>query len=194
MKFISKNLCLTALCLAFNQASNAQKPNDHHPDNIADAINASNQLYSKGFETHNAALIVNRYTADGAIIPPNSTSIRTQRGFLAFFNSGYDHGIRKVLLHTTGLFGRSNNMINEEGLYELKDEKEHIIDKVNTWLFGKRPVMAGKCTGIFLIQISPNCTITELIRLCPLQTGFALFAALVAAIPDVQHRNKIKHK
>lgn len=118
-----------ALCITLNQAGNAQKAKHHDMDNIAVEINASNQLYSKGFETHNAALVVNRYAADGAIMPPNSISISTPQGFLSFFNNGYEHGIRKVSLHTTGLFGRSINMINEEGLYELKDEKEQTIDK-----------------------------------------------------------------
>jgi ketosteroid isomerase-like protein len=129
MTFQKKNLTLLCFCLTLTLTTYAQKPNHQNLKKIASEIKLSNQLYSQGFETHNAALVVNRYSSDGAIMAPNAKSITSPEGFLAFFNGGYDHGIRKVSFHTLSLFGLNGAMVNEEGTYELQDESGQTIDK-----------------------------------------------------------------
>jgi ketosteroid isomerase-like protein len=124
-----KKLTLLTFCSILALIARAQNPEKHKLQKIAADIAASNRLYSQGFETHNAALVVNRYSTDGAIMAPNAKSVISPQGFLAFFNGGYDHGIRKISLHTIKLFGLSGAMINEEGSYELQDEKGQTIDK-----------------------------------------------------------------
>jgi ketosteroid isomerase-like protein len=121
---------LIATILSFNFAlhGQAQQPMATH-EKIAEAIAQSNRLYSQGFEQHKSALVVERYSTDGAIMASNMQAINGPAGFLAFFNGGYEHGIRKIDFQTTKVFGFSGDFVNEEGLYELKDEKGQTIDR-----------------------------------------------------------------
>lgn len=98
-------------------------------EKISEEIAQSNLLYSQAFEKHQAALVVERYSADAAIMAPNTQAITSREGFLAFFNGGYEHGIRKIYFQTIKVFGFSGAFVNEEGLYELKDEKGQTIDR-----------------------------------------------------------------
>lgn len=107
----------------------AQQKTDNRLEKITEEIAQSNQLYSQGFEKHQSSLVTDRYCADGAIMAPNAKSFDTPGGILAFYNGGYDHGIRKIIFHTLKLFGFSGTFLNEEGFYELQDEKGHSIDK-----------------------------------------------------------------
>lgn len=152
-----KKLTLLTLCSIFVLATHAQNPEQLKLKKIAADIAASNRLYSQGFETHNAVLVVNRYSIDGAIMAPNAKSITSPEGFLAFFNGGYDHGIRKISFHTIRLFGLSGSMVNEEGSYELLDEKGRTIDK------GKYIVVWKKTeTGWKMYRDIFNSDLTEL--------------------------------
>lgn len=128
---LSRKTILITLILPFNLAlsSHAQQKKDSRFEKIAEAIAQSNQLYSKGFEKHQASLVTDRYCADGAVMAPNAKSFDTQGAILAFYNGGYDHGIRKIVFHTVKLFGFSGTFVNEEGLYELKNEQEQIMDE-----------------------------------------------------------------
>jgi ketosteroid isomerase-like protein len=126
----TRKTILIATMLSFNFALNgqAQQKRATH-ENIADAIARSNRLYSQGFEQHQAALVVERYSSDGTIMASNMPAISGPTGFLAFFNGGYEHGIRKIDFQTTRVFGFSGDFVNEEGLYKLKDEKGQTIDQ-----------------------------------------------------------------
>lgn len=105
---------------------------------VREAIGRSNRLYSEGFETHRAELVVDRYSVDGAIMAAGSRSIMSREGFLAFFNGGYEHGIRKVILRTTRVFGLCGEFVNEEGGYELKGDKGQVIDRGKYLVVWKR--------------------------------------------------------
>ena len=121
---------LIASILSFNFALNGHAQQERATlEKIREAIAQSNRLYSQGFEKHQAALVVERYSTDGAIMAPNTQAITGREGFLAFFNGGYEHGIRKVYFQTIKVFGSSGDFVNEEGLYELKDEKGQTIDR-----------------------------------------------------------------
>ena len=139
-----KKLTLLTFCSIFVLVTQAQTPEQLKLKKIAADIAASNRLYSQGFETHNAALVVNSYSIDGAIMAPNAKSITSREGFLAFFKGGYDHGIRKISLHTIRLFGLSSSMVNEEGSYELQDEKGQTIDKGKYIVVWKKTVSGWK--------------------------------------------------
>ena len=124
-----KTILITSI-LSFSFALNGQAQQEKGTlDKIAEAIAQSNRLYSQGFEQHQAALVVERYCTDGAIMAPNALTITGGEGFLAFFNGGYEHGIRKVLFHTVKIFGLCDSFVNEEGAYELKGAKDQLIDR-----------------------------------------------------------------
>lgn len=97
---------LIASILSFNFALNGQAQQGRGTlEKISEVIAQSNRLYSKGFEKHQAALVIERYSTDGAIMAPNAQAISGREGFLAFFNGGYEHGIRKVYFQTIKVFG-----------------------------------------------------------------------------------------
>ncbi|MET3501297.1 ketosteroid isomerase-like protein [Mucilaginibacter rubeus] len=116
--------------LSFSITLNGQaQQGKGNQEKLTAVIARSNRLFSEGFEQHQAALVVDRYCSDGAIMAPNMPAITGPEGIMAFFNGGYEHGIRKADLRTTKVFGLSGDFVNEEGLYELKDEKGQTIDQ-----------------------------------------------------------------
>lgn len=98
------------------------------PKEVSDAITASNRVYSRAFEQHQAGLMVGCYATDGAILSPNISAISMRDGILKFFNGGYEHGIRKIIFRTTMFFSYNGTYVNEEGLYELKNDHEKTLD------------------------------------------------------------------
>jgi ketosteroid isomerase-like protein len=147
-----------ASIFVFNFALNVhaqQKPSNLNK--IADAIAQSNRLYSQGFEKHQAELVIDRYSTDGAIMAPNAQAITSREGFLAFFNGGYEHGIRKVTFHTINVFGFSGDFVNEEGSYELKDEKGQIMDRGKYMVVWKKTKSGWKMyRDIFNTDLIPS--------------------------------------
>lgn len=124
-----KVLLFFALALVTTTHTYAQQNGRYNKKSIAAAIAKSNALYNEGFQEHDATLVTDRYTADAEIMAPNSKSIKTPEGFLAFFNGGYEHGIRKIVFTTSDLFGFNGTFITEEGNYELQNEKGEAIDE-----------------------------------------------------------------
>jgi ketosteroid isomerase-like protein len=119
-----------ALILPFIFVWNAQAQKANATlSRISEVITNSNRIYSQGFEKHQAELVVQRYSEDGAIMAPNMPAIAGRQGFEAFFNGGYEQGIRKINFKTLRLFGLSVDFVNEEGLFELRDINGDIIDK-----------------------------------------------------------------
>ena len=98
-------------------------------------IEEKNNEFAKAFVTGDSASLVNAYTEDGKIFPPNSDAIIGRTAIAGLISQYLKFGIKKFHDETTALYGNEDNLI-EEGNYFMGDDKGNTIDKgkyIDVW-------------------------------------------------------------
>lgn len=91
-------------------------------------IEEKNAEFAKAFITGDSATMVNHYTQDGKIFPPNSVAAVGSPAIAALISEYLKFGIKEFHDETTALYGNNDNLI-EEGTYFMGDGKGKTIDK-----------------------------------------------------------------
>ncbi len=92
------------------------------------SIDAENGVFAKAFITGDSAAMVNHYTADGKIFPPNADMVAGRSGIAALVSEYLKYGIKEFIDSSTALYGNEENLI-EEGTFFMGDGKNNTIDK-----------------------------------------------------------------
>jgi ketosteroid isomerase-like protein len=89
------------------------------------AIVASNAIYSDLANKKDGS-ILNRYTEDACLLPPNSAPVSGKENILAFFNGGPPvHSIFKI----QHIYGNGSEFVTEESYYEVYDMNNNKLDE-----------------------------------------------------------------
>ena len=97
-------------------------------DSAKAAIAASNIAFGESWATGDSAKFANCYASDGVMSPPNMPAMTGTAAITAFFNEGYEWGIRNIALKTNEVFGGKDCVV-ETGTYELFMENNVSGDK-----------------------------------------------------------------
>jgi ketosteroid isomerase-like protein len=124
-----------AVCCAFiyscnNEAKQAgtAAADSFNLDSAKAAIAASNATFGSGFATQDSAGFVSHYTSDACINPANMPQICGAQGIIAYFNGGYQMGVRDIKITTKEVMGGKDGVI-ETGAYEIFGDKGVSFEK-----------------------------------------------------------------
>ena len=121
-----KTLIAASISLLLLKPATAQKIKPNDP---ANAIQRSNELYGLAFVRGDSALFIDRYSTDAWIMPPNAPSLKGSTAASTFYRIAYyDMGIRNVILSTQEIVVNRNNA-TETGTFELKNARNETIKK-----------------------------------------------------------------
>lgn len=98
-------------------------------------IEEKNDAFAKAFVTGDSASVINAYTEDGKIFPPNSDAVIGRAAIAGMISQYLKYGIKKFHDSTTALYGNEDNLI-EEGTYFMGDDKGNTMDKgkyIDVW-------------------------------------------------------------
>jgi uncharacterized protein (TIGR02246 family) len=91
-------------------------------------IEAKDSEWSKAVVNSDSAAMVNHYTKDGKIFPPNSDAVVGREAIAGMVSAVMKYGIKEYKDEITSLYGNEDYII-EEGIYTMGDGKGHVIDK-----------------------------------------------------------------
>ena len=91
-------------------------------------IEEKNTAFAKAFVSGDSAYLVNHYTQDGKLFPPNSEAVVGRAAISVVISEYLKFGIKEFHDETTALYGNEENLI-EEGNYFMGDGKGNTIDK-----------------------------------------------------------------
>lgn len=129
MKHLSL-LAASGLLLACSQPTptTEQAPDTANTDEVAKAIAASNALYFQAFAEGDSTILLARYTPDACLLPPNTPALCGPRAVGDFYRLSYQQlGIRSGKFTTQHVWS-SGPYATEQGLYELRDGQNHLLD------------------------------------------------------------------
>jgi ketosteroid isomerase-like protein len=98
------------------------------PASLKATIEAKNTAFAKAFVTGDSATMVDNYTPDGKIFPPNAPAFIGRAAIAGLVSSYLKYGIKEFKDETTALYGNEDNLI-EEGNYLMGDGKGKTLDK-----------------------------------------------------------------
>lgn len=129
---------LTTGCGSNNSASTTNEKDSASTFDVnamKKTIEEKNNEFAKAFVTGDSASLVNAYTEDGKIFPPNSDAVIGRPAIAGLISQYLKFGIKKFHDETTALYGNEDNLI-EEGNYFMGDDKGNTIDKgkyIDVW-------------------------------------------------------------
>ena len=91
-------------------------------------VDEENALFAKAFVSGDSTTMINHYTADGKLFPPNSTVVTGRAAISKLIKQYLTYGIKEFNDETTSLYGDADNIIEEGNLF-MGDGKGHTIDK-----------------------------------------------------------------
>ena len=102
-------------------------------DSMKKVIEEKDNIFTKAFVgldgvTPGASCVVNAYTSDARLFPPNADMVAGQQAIGAVVAQYFKYGIKEFRDSTTSLYGNEENLI-EEGVLFMGDGKGHVIDK-----------------------------------------------------------------
>ena len=97
-------------------------------DSVKVAIAASNASFGSGFPTQDSVGFANHYTSDACINPTGIPQICGTQGIMAYFNGGYQMGVRDVKLTTNEVMGGKDAVV-ETGTYEILGAQGMSLEK-----------------------------------------------------------------
>jgi ketosteroid isomerase-like protein len=126
----------------------ACKQNSTSTNNLAEAkkeIAESNITYWQAFVKADSSLFIERYAEDACIMPPNVPAICGNTAAPAFFKVAWQQmGIRNGKFTTTEVFGGSEEYVTENGLFELRDSVNKLIDNGKYLVLWKKTAAGWK--------------------------------------------------
>jgi len=108
----------------------AEQPQDtDNTEEATKAIAASNALYFQAFAKGDSTILLDRYTPDACLMPPNAPALCGQQAVGAFYRLSYQQlGLRNGKFTTQHVWSSGGSYATEQGLYELRDAQNHVID------------------------------------------------------------------
>ena len=97
-------------------------------DSARAAITASNKTFGECWATGDSTKFAGCYSSDACINPPNMPRMCGSKAIMAFFNGGYQMGVRNIRITTEELFG-GPEAVSEIGTCEMFADKNVSIDK-----------------------------------------------------------------
>lgn len=98
-------------------------------EEVKKAIAESNITYWQAFVKGDSSLFIERYAEDACIMPPNIPAMCGQTAASTFYNIAYHQmGIRNGKFTTTEVFPGNGEYVTENGLFELRDSTNKLID------------------------------------------------------------------
>jgi ketosteroid isomerase-like protein len=91
-------------------------------------IDEKNKIFATAFVNGDSAGMVDHYTKDAKIFPPNSNAVIGRAAISALISEYLKFGIKEFRDETTALYGNEENLI-EEGNFFMGDGKGGTIDK-----------------------------------------------------------------
>jgi ketosteroid isomerase-like protein len=91
-------------------------------------IDEENAKFANAFVNGDSATLVNHYTLDASLFPPNSEAVRGRDAIALLIQQYLKFGIKEFRDEITNLYGSEDNLI-EEGNYFMGDGKGNTIDK-----------------------------------------------------------------
>ena len=136
MKLIFSASCITALSLflltACNNASTSVTTRDSAAAFDVTAmkpiIEEKDNAWAKAIITSDSAAMVNNFTKDGKIFPPNNDPIVGRDAIASFVSAVLKFGIKEYKDEISALYGNEDNLI-DEGMYTMGDGKGNTVDK-----------------------------------------------------------------
>ncbi len=98
------------------------------PFTLRKTIEDKNKEFAKAFISGDSAGMVNSYTKDGKIFPPNADAVIGRAAIAILVSQYLKFGIKEFRDETTALYGNEENLI-EEGTFFMGDGKGKTIDK-----------------------------------------------------------------
>lgn len=93
------------------------------------AIAESNIIYFQAFVKGDSSIFIDRYAEDCCIMPPGTPALCGDNAALEFFKIAYNEiGMRNGKFITTAVFGNGDDYVTEEGLWQLFDKNNVMID------------------------------------------------------------------
>jgi ketosteroid isomerase-like protein len=112
--------------------SNANTTKDSTPvfdvNAMKPVIEQKDKDWATAITISDSSKMVNHYTKDGKIFPPNSEPIVGRRAISDFVSAVMKYGIKEYKDETTALYGNEDNLV-EEGTYTMGDGNGNTIDK-----------------------------------------------------------------
>lgn len=97
-------------------------------DSVKAAIEASNKVFGECWATGDSVRFAGCYTTDACINPPNLPRMCGSKAITAFFNGGYQMGVRNIKITTEEVMGEAGG-VAEMGTYEMFGDKNMSLDK-----------------------------------------------------------------
>jgi ketosteroid isomerase-like protein len=114
------------------------------PSSVKKTIEEGNKEFAKAFTGGDSAAMVNHYTEDGKIFPPNADAVIGRAAISALVSEFLKFGIKEFRDETTALYGTEENLV-EEGNYFMGDGKGTTLDK------GKYICIWRKVNGVWKV-------------------------------------------
>lgn len=104
-------------------------------DSVKAIIDQKNKAFAKAFITGDSAAMVNNYTVDAKLFPPNEDKVEGRDAIAKLISQYLKYGIKEFSDSTTAVYGNADNVV-EEGTLFMGDGKGNTIDKgkyVEVW-------------------------------------------------------------
>ncbi|UII21715.1 YybH family protein [Fulvivirga ligni] len=128
---MKKLILIILMILQITSCTDITSNNEKEDPTLQEArleIKNSNTLYWQAFSKGDPNLFINRYASDACIMAPNAASMCGKDAAKLFFQIAYDSmAVRDGKFTTTELYGMGN-YVAENGLFELRDANDGIID------------------------------------------------------------------
>jgi ketosteroid isomerase-like protein len=117
------------LLTSCQSAPPADQPQGTASPEIVNAIAASNARYFQAFVKGDSTTLLDCYTPDACLMPPNAPALCGPQAVGAFFRVSYQQlGIRNGKFTTQHVWSSGGSYATEQGLYELRDAQDHVLD------------------------------------------------------------------
>lgn len=91
-------------------------------------VDEENAVFAKAFISGDSTTMIDHYTVDGKLFPPNSTTVTGRVAIAKLIKQYLTYGIKEFNDETTSLYGDDDNIIEEGNLF-MGDGKGNTIDK-----------------------------------------------------------------
>jgi len=164
MKQLSKLIASAGgLLLASCQSTPpTQQPQDtaNNTEEATKAIAASNALYFQAFAKGDSTILLDRYTPDACVMPPNAPALCGQQAMGAFYRLSYQQlGIRNGKFTTQHVWS-SGPYATEQGLYELRDAQDHVLDNGKYLVLWQKTASGWKMLRDSFSSVNPSAPAT----------------------------------
>jgi ketosteroid isomerase-like protein len=97
-------------------------------DSMKQIIEAKDKIFAKAFVSGDSATLVNAYTTDARLFPPNAGVVSGQAALASLISQYLKYGIKEFQDSTTAVYGNEEYVVEEGNLF-MGDAMGNTIDK-----------------------------------------------------------------